>query len=169
VAGLFNLIPLVGPFIGAVPALFIAFTTESSGGLLSLDPGWPLAVGAGLALLIVQQIDNHVISPNVVARTVKMHPVTVMLGLLVGGTLLGLWGMLLAVPTIAAAKILVLHYWDTHARWPPPAARAGEREAAPGEVAAAPEGRPPGEREEAAPGEVGAAEEVDREALPRRL
>ena len=126
VAGLFNLIPLVGPFIGAVPALFIAFTTATSGGLLHLEPGWPLAIGASLALLIVQQIDNHIISPNVVARTVKLHPVTVMLGLLVGGTLLGLWGMLLAVPTIAAAKIVVLHYWDTRLHWPPDA-EAAER------------------------------------------
>ena len=119
VAGLFNLIPLVGPFIGAIPALFIAFTTGTSGGLLGLEPGWPLAIGSALALLVVQQIDNHIISPNVVARTVKLHPVTVMLGLLVGGTLLGLWGMLLAVPTIAAVKILVLHFWDTRMHWPP--------------------------------------------------
>ncbi|HEX2089614.1 MAG TPA: AI-2E family transporter [Actinomycetota bacterium] len=119
VAGLFNLIPMIGPFIGAIPALFIAFTTTTSGGLLHLEPGWPLAIGASVALLIVQQIDNHIISPNVVAKTVKLHPVTVMLGLLVGGTLLGLWGMLLAVPTIAAAKILVLHYWDTRMHWPP--------------------------------------------------
>ncbi|MCA1726610.1 MAG: AI-2E family transporter [Actinobacteria bacterium] len=121
IAGLFNLIPLVGPFLAAIPALFIAFTTPDSGGLLALDPGLPLAVGAGLGLLTVQQIDNHIISPNVVARTVKLHPVTVMLGLLVGGTLLGLWGMLLAVPTIAAIKILLLHYWDTRMQWPPPA------------------------------------------------
>jgi predicted PurR-regulated permease PerM len=122
VAGLFNLIPLVGPFIGAIPALFIAFTTDTSGGLLDLDPGWPLAIGASVALLTVQQIDNHIVSPNVVARTVRLHPVTVMLGLLVGGTLLGLWGMLLAVPVVAAAKILVLHYWDTKLQWPPPSA-----------------------------------------------
>jgi predicted PurR-regulated permease PerM len=119
ICGLFNLIPLVGPFIAAVPALFIAFTTTSSGGLMGLEPGLPLAVGASVALLIVQQIDNHIISPNVVARTVKLHPVTVMLGLLVGGTLLGLWGMLLAVPLIAAVKILLLHYWDTRMHWPP--------------------------------------------------
>jgi predicted PurR-regulated permease PerM len=119
VAGLFNLIPLVGPFIGAVPALFIAFTTETTEGLLHLAPGWPMAIGASVALTVVQQIDNHIISPNVVARTVRVHPVTVMLGLLVGGTLLGLWGMLLAVPTIASAKILVLHMWDTRLQWPP--------------------------------------------------
>jgi predicted PurR-regulated permease PerM len=119
IAGLTNLIPLIGPFIGAVPAVFIAFTTNSSEGLLHVHPGWPLAVGASVALLIVQQIDNHIISPNVVARTVKLHPVTVMLGLLVGGTLVGLPGMLLAVPTIASIKIVLLHYWDTRMQWPP--------------------------------------------------
>jgi predicted PurR-regulated permease PerM len=130
IAGLTNLIPLIGPFIGAVPAVFIAFTTNSSEGVLHLDPGWPLAIGASLALLIVQQIDNHIISPNVVARTVKLHPVTVMLGLLVGGTLVGLPGMLLAVPTIACIKILLLHFWDTRMQWPP---REGPSEPGPGE------------------------------------
>jgi predicted PurR-regulated permease PerM len=119
IAGLTNLIPLIGPFIGAVPAVFIAFTTNSSEGLLHLDPGWPLAIGSVVVLLIVQQIDNHIISPNVVARTVKLHPVTVMLGLLVGGTLAGLLGMVLAVPTIASIKIVLLHYWDTRMQWPP--------------------------------------------------
>jgi AI-2E family transporter len=69
---------------------------------------------------VVQQIDNHIISPNMIGRTVRLHPVTVMLGLLVGGTLLGLWGMLLAIPVIAVVKILVLHAWDTRMTWPPP-------------------------------------------------
>lgn len=119
VAGLFNLIPLIGPFIGAIPALFIAFTTTDSTGLLQLEQGWPLAIGASLALLIVQQIDNHIVSPNVMARTVKLHPVTVMLGLLIGGTLAGLVGMLLTVPVIASAKIVLLHVWDSRTQWPP--------------------------------------------------
>ena len=120
VAGLFNLIPLIGPFIAAIVAVLIAFTTDSAGGgLLNLEAGWPLAVGSVVALLIVQQIDNHIMSPNIVARTVNLHPVTVMLGLLAGGTLLGLWGMLLAVPVLATVKILLLHYWDTRGQWPP--------------------------------------------------
>lgn len=119
ICGIFNLVPLIGPYIAAVPAVFIAFTTPVSGGLMDIEPGWPLAVASAVALLIVQQIDNHIISPNVVARTVKLHPVTVMLSLLVGGTLLGLWGMLFAVPVVASAKILMLHWWDTRAHWPP--------------------------------------------------
>jgi len=123
ITGLFNLIPLIGPFIGGAIAAFIAFTTPlpTGEGLLHLEPGWPLAIGAALGLFIVQQIDNHIVSPNVVARTVNLHPVTVMLALLVGGTLMGLWGMLLAVPATATAKILTLHLWDTQATWPPEA------------------------------------------------
>jgi predicted PurR-regulated permease PerM len=121
VSGLFNLIPLVGPFIGGIVAVVIAFTTETPGeGLMSLEPGWPLAIGSAVALLTVQQIDNHILSPNIVARTVRLHPVTVMLGLLAGGTLLGLWGMLLAVPVLASIKVVLLHAWDTRMQWPPP-------------------------------------------------
>ena len=145
VAGLFNLIPLIGPFIGGIVAAVIAFTTETAGeGLLDLQPGWPLAVGSAVALLIVQQIDNHIMSPNIVARTVRLHPVTVMLGLLAGGTLLGLWGMLLAVPVLASAKILLLHAWDTRMQWPPPTNAAAP--AFPGPADELPGGRPPSER-----------------------
>jgi predicted PurR-regulated permease PerM len=102
VAGVFNLVPLIGPFIGAVPAVILA--------LLS---GHPVrALWAGLVLLIVQQIDNHIISPNVMARTVRLHPITVMLALLAAGSLFGIFGMLLVVPGIAAAKVVAQYAWE---------------------------------------------------------
>ena len=120
VAGLFNLIPLIGPFIGGAVAVIVAMTTSGpAGGVFGLEPGWPLAVGSAIALAVVQQLDNHILSPQIVGRTVRLHPVTVMLGLLIGGAVLGLWGMLLAIPTIAAIKILILHAWDTRVTWPP--------------------------------------------------
>lgn len=102
IAGIFNLVPLIGPFIGAVPAVLI--------GLLS---GSPAKAGlAALVLLIVQQIDNHIVSPNVMGRTVKLHPITVMVALLAGGTVGGIVGMLLAVPSVATAKILAAFLWE---------------------------------------------------------
>jgi len=55
-----------------------------------------------------------------VTRRIRLHPVTIMLSLLVAGTIAGVYGMLLAIPTIAAVKILVVHYWDTRMVWPPP-------------------------------------------------
>jgi predicted PurR-regulated permease PerM len=102
VAGLFNMIPLIGPWVGAVPGIVIAFTT---GGGLSQ------AIWVAVTMAIVQQIDNHFISPIVMQRAVKLHPAVVMLSLLAGGTLLGFFGLLLAVPTVAVLKITLGHVW----------------------------------------------------------
>ena len=102
VAGLFNMIPLIGPWVGAVPGIVIALTT---GGGLSQ------AIGVAVVMAIVQQIDNHFISPIVMQRAVKLHPAVVMLALLAGGTLMGFVGLLLAVPTTAVLKILCGHVW----------------------------------------------------------
>lgn len=103
IAGFTNLIPLVGPFIGGGIGLIVGIVTEGPG----------LGLAAALVALVVQQIDNHVISPNVMKRTVKLHPATVMLALLAGGTLAGFWGVLLGVPTVAVVKLLVGHFWST--------------------------------------------------------
>ncbi|MGH2727867.1 MAG: AI-2E family transporter, partial [Actinomycetota bacterium] len=102
IAGVFNLVPLIGPFIGAIPAVILAL----------LDGHADRALYAALVLLAVQQIDNHVISPNVMARTVKLHPITVMLALLAAGSLFGIFGMLLIVPTVAAVKVIASYFWE---------------------------------------------------------
>lgn len=103
IAGFTNLIPLVGPFIGGGLGLLIG----------SIAGGPALGLKAALVALIVQQIDNHIISPNVMKRTVKLHPVTVMLSILAGGTLAGFWGVLLGVPAVAVGKLLASHLWTT--------------------------------------------------------
>lgn len=102
-AGLTNLIPLVGPFIGGGLGFLIG----------TLSDGVGLGFKAVIVALVVQQIDNHIVSPNIMKRTVKLHPVTVMLGLLAGGTIGGFWGILLAVPAIAVTKIVLGHLWTT--------------------------------------------------------
>jgi predicted PurR-regulated permease PerM len=104
VAGVFNIIPLIGPWIGAIPGIIIALTTR--------DVTTALWVAAVMA--IAQQIDNHFISPLVMQRAVKLHTAAVMLALLAGGTLGGFFGLLLAVPTAAVIKILVGHAWRTY-------------------------------------------------------
>jgi len=102
VAGLFNMIPLIGPWVGAVPGIAIALTT--GGGL-------DQAIAVAVVMAIVQQIDNHFISPIVMQRAVKLHPAVVMLSLLSGGTLGGFFGLLLAVPATAVLKIVTGHAW----------------------------------------------------------
>jgi len=120
VVGVTKLIPLIGPFIGAIPVSLIALTAGGrTGGLLHLHPGLALFLGAGVVIFIVVQVDIYVLSPNVVAKTVKMHPVTVMLGLVIGGSLLGILGMILTVPILASVKIVALYFWDTRTQWPP--------------------------------------------------
>lgn len=127
VTGLLALVPLIGTVIAAVPALFVALTApDRTAGVLHVRGGWPLALATAIALVLVQQMDTRVLSPRVLSRTAsQMNPVTILLSLLVGGTLLGLWGMLLAVPVVAAVKVVFLDLWDVRSSWPPrPSQRA---------------------------------------------
>ncbi len=102
-AGFTNLIPLVGPFIGGGLGFIVGAISE----------GFGLGLQAVLVALVVQQLDNHLISPKIMQRTVNLHAVTVMLALLAGGTIAGIWGVLLAVPTVAVGKIVFGHVWET--------------------------------------------------------
>ena len=105
IAGVFNMIPLIGPYIGGIPGIIIALTT---GG------GMGQVVGVIAVMVFAQQIDNHFITPNVMQRVVKLHPAAVMLALLAGGTIGGFFGLLMAVPAAAVLKILVGHLWRTY-------------------------------------------------------
>ena len=119
IAGVFNIIPLIGPWVGAVPGVIIALTTRDFGTAV-----WVAIVMAG-----AQQIDNHFISPLVMQRAVKIHPAAVLLALVAGGSLGGFFGLLLAVPTAATLKILAGHLWRTHVLGEPFAQAAAEEEA----------------------------------------
>jgi predicted PurR-regulated permease PerM len=120
VTGLFALVPLIGTVIAAIPMLFVALTASGhTGGLLHIRGGGWLALAGGIVLILVQQLDTRLLSPQLLGRASRLNPVTVLLSLLIGGTLLGLWGMLLAVPTVAALKVIALHLWDTRSAWPP--------------------------------------------------
>jgi predicted PurR-regulated permease PerM len=104
IAGLFNIIPLVGPWVGGVPGVTIALTTGS-----------PVKALLVVAVMVgVQQVDNHFITPQVMQRTVHLHPAVVILALVAGGSLGGFFGLLLAVPLTACLKILIGHLWRTH-------------------------------------------------------
>jgi predicted PurR-regulated permease PerM len=105
IAGLFNMIPLIGPYIGGVPGIIIALTAGEGTGQ---------AIAVVVVMVIAQQVDNHFITPNVMQRVVKLHPAVVMLALLAGGTIAGFMGLLLAVPATAVLKILVGHVWRTY-------------------------------------------------------
>lgn len=103
VAGLFNLIPLIGPMLSGTLAVVVALVLED----------FRLALFVALLFLGVQQLDNHVISPLVLRATVKLHPSLIILALLVGGSLGGVLGLILAVPITAFIRVIISHYWRT--------------------------------------------------------
>lgn len=97
IMGISNLIPYFGPLLGTIPAVTIA--------LLSHQP--ILALWVILVVIIVQIIDNSLISVTVVAGSVKLHPLIIIFSVLVGGQLLGIWGMLLTIPVISVLKVII--------------------------------------------------------------
>jgi predicted PurR-regulated permease PerM len=103
VAGFLNIIPFVGPWVGG----FLGVAVGLVGGDLST------AIWAAVVALGVQQIDNNFVSPTVLRATVRLHPAVVILVLLLGGAVGGLWGVLLAVPVAASIKIVAGHLWRT--------------------------------------------------------
>lgn len=102
-AGLLNLIPFVGPFFGAALASVVA--------LLEGAPGKALL--AVLLFTLIQQIDNHLITPMVQRTRVLLSPLVIVLALIAGGSLAGLLGVLTAVPLVAVARIVTGHFWRT--------------------------------------------------------
>lgn len=96
VATFTNVIPFVGPIIGAVPAIVVAFFQEPILGL------WVL-----IAIIIIQQVESNLISPNIMGKKLSVHPVTIIFLLYIGGNLAGLIGMILVIPTYAVGKAVV--------------------------------------------------------------
>ena len=91
-----NIIPYVGPFLGAAPAVVVAFIQDP------IKVLWVIVV-----IIVVQQIESNVISPLIQGKSLKVHPLTIIIVLLVAGNLAGIIGMLIAVPFYAVAKTVV--------------------------------------------------------------
>jgi predicted PurR-regulated permease PerM len=98
IAGLLEVVPIVGPYLGAIPAILVALTQDVQ-----------TAVYVGLFTLVIQLVEGNVLVPRVMAQTVGVSSLTVVLGLLVGAALGGIPGALVAVPVAAAAQVLVKH------------------------------------------------------------
>ncbi len=92
IAGIFELIPIFGPILSAVPAVLIAFG----------DSGTTLALLVAGLYLIIQQFENHLLYPLVVRKIVGISPMVVILALVIGGKLAGFLGVILSVPISAA-------------------------------------------------------------------
>jgi len=97
-AGLFEIVPMIGPFLAFAPAVLVA---------LANSPGQAITVL--IFALVIQQIESNVLVPRVMGRTVGVSPLTVLLGILVGSALAGLPGAFLAVPLAGALQVILAH------------------------------------------------------------
>lgn len=103
VAGLTNLIPYVGPYLGLLPAVLVTVFTSPFKALLCC-----------VVVLIVQQLDGNIIYPNVIGKTLKIHPLTIIIILLVAGNISGLLGIFLGVPIYAVARTVIVYFHDIY-------------------------------------------------------
>jgi predicted PurR-regulated permease PerM len=92
-AGIFELIPILGPYLGAVPAVLIALLRSPM-----------LALWVALAFFAIQQIENLLMVPRIAGNAVRFHPAVVMIIVVVGAEVAGIWGMLLGVPLSAMVR-----------------------------------------------------------------
>jgi predicted PurR-regulated permease PerM len=102
-SGVLNLVPFAGPVIGGALAGLVALLTGDL----------PKALLAVTIFTLIQQVDNHVITPLVQRTRVNLSPLVIVLALIVGGSLAGLLGVLVAVPATATVRILAGHLWRT--------------------------------------------------------
>ena len=96
IAGITNIIPYIGPWIGGAIAGIVGFTVSPLVGVLTI-----------VVALLVQQVDNIVLHPVIMSKTVHLHPVTIMITLLIFGYFWGIIGMILSTPIVAGLKIIL--------------------------------------------------------------
>jgi predicted PurR-regulated permease PerM len=100
IAALTEAIPVVGPIIGAIPALLLAFLGSPT-----------LALKVLAFYIVIHQLENNVLVPSIMKHTLELHPVAVIISLLIGAHLSGVIGMIVAVPVAAILKVLYKHLW----------------------------------------------------------
>ena len=93
--GITDLIPYIGPYIGTAVAAVVAFTQSTLVG-----------IGVLIIAIIVQLVESYILQPVVMSRATKLHPVTIICGLLIFGHFFGIIGMILAVPIMSIFKVI---------------------------------------------------------------
>lgn len=98
--GIFEIVPIIGPILSAIPGVIIGFTES------------PVRAGViALAYLLVQQLEGHVVIPLVMRQAVGLNPLLILLAISIGGKLLGLGGVFLAVPIAVVIQIVLEEFY----------------------------------------------------------
>ena len=99
ICGITNIIPYIGPWIGGAICVIVGLTVSTLTGIL-----------AGVVAFAIQQVDGMILQPLIMSKTMKLHPVTIMIGLLVFGYLFGILGMIFVTLMMASIKIIASYY-----------------------------------------------------------
>lgn len=97
--GITNIIPYAGPYIGGIPAVVVGFSQGPSIGIFTL-----------ISIVVIQFLEGNFIQPLIMSKSTKLHPVTVIIGLLVFGHFFGIIGMAVSTPIIGALKAIFLFF-----------------------------------------------------------
>lgn len=106
--GIMNIIPYLGPIIGSAIALILGLTTTLASG--EFTDLLPVLIKIGSVLVVVNFIDNNVLVPLIYSKSVKSHPLEIFIVIIMGGTLAGLLGMLLAVPVYTVLRVIAKEF-----------------------------------------------------------
>jgi predicted PurR-regulated permease PerM len=105
-AGIMEAVPYIGPFLGVLPALIVG---------LSISP--TTALWVALSAVIIQQLENNLLVPRVMKRTIGVHPLVSVVALLGFGSLFGILGALIALPIAAVIQLLIERYMMGDEKW----------------------------------------------------
>ena len=106
-SGMANMVPYLGVIFGLGPALIMAIYQGAVGGA-----GLFLFLYVLILFAIVQFIDGNLVQPKIVGESVGLHPLVIIVALFIGAELMGIYGMLFAVPAAAVLKVLVVELYD---------------------------------------------------------
>ena len=101
IALLAETIPVIGPIISAIPAIFVAYTSTTA------HTAFVLAI----FYIVYYTVDSQVLQPVIMGKKIKLHPVVILLALMIGGKLFGILGMLFAMPVAAVYRVLYDELW----------------------------------------------------------
>lgn len=94
-------IPIIGPIVGSVPAIMLAYLISPA-----------LALKVIIFYIFIHQVENHIVVPNIMGHSISVHPVVVIISLLIGGQMFGILGMMISVPVAALLKIIIKELWN---------------------------------------------------------
>jgi predicted PurR-regulated permease PerM len=113
IAGVLEWFPIIGPIVAAVPAILVGITISPAA-----------AIAVAVLYLAIQQLENNLLVPKILGDAVELHPAVLIIALVVGGSLFGIGGAILAAPVVAAGRDLYRYIFARLADEPPEQALA---------------------------------------------